>query len=91
MAQVRHLLCTPEIITCVWAAAKREGEVPERDVVETITAFVPLWKELFPAEQARVLRLLVERADLAPDGIQVRLRAEGLQTLVAELRMRQAA
>ena len=91
IAQVRHLLQTPEIIARIWTAAKPESDVPEREVVETITAFAPLWEELFPAEQARVLRLLVERVDLAPDGIKVRLRAEGLQTLVAELQRRQAA
>ena len=38
-------------------------------------------------EQARIVRLLVERVDLAPDGMQVRLRAEGLQTLVEELQV----
>ena len=65
--------------------------MPEREVVETVTEFAPLWDELFPAEQARIVRLLVERVDLSPDGLQVRLRAEGLQTLVAELRMRAAA
>jgi site-specific DNA recombinase len=47
--------------------------------------------ELFPAEQVRIVRLLVERVDLSPHGMQVRLRAEGLQTLVAELRLREAA
>jgi DNA invertase Pin-like site-specific DNA recombinase len=91
IAQVRHLLRTPEIIARIWAAAKHESAVPEREVVETLTAFAPLWDELFPAEQSRVLRLLVERVDLAPDGMEVRLRAEGLQTLVAELQRRQAA
>jgi site-specific DNA recombinase len=91
VVQVRHLLQTPEIIARTWAAAKNEIEVPERDVVETITAFAPLWEDLFPAEQARIVRLLVERVDLAPDGMKVRLRAEGLQTLVEELRTRKAA
>ena len=91
VAEVRHLLRTPEVIARTWAAAKNEAETPERDVVRTITDFAPLWDELFPAEQARIVRLLVERVDLAPDGIQVRLRAEGLQTLVAELRLRNAA
>jgi DNA invertase Pin-like site-specific DNA recombinase len=91
IAQVRHLLQTPEIIARIWAAAKPGGEVPEREVVETITAFAPLWEELFPAEQARIVRLLVERVNLVPNGMEVRLRAEGLQTLVAELRGRQAA
>jgi DNA invertase Pin-like site-specific DNA recombinase len=88
MAQVRHLLRTPEIIARTWSAAKTELEMPEREVVETVTAFAPLWDELFPTEQARIVRLLVERIDLSPDGMQVRLRAEGLQTLVEELRAR---
>ena len=91
IAQVRYLLQTPEVIARIWVAAKAESKVPEREVVESVTAFAPLWEELFPAEQARVLRLLVERVDLSANGMQVRLRAEGLQTLVAELRMRQAA
>jgi hypothetical protein len=90
IAQVRHLLQTPEVIARTWAA-RPEGEMPEREVVETVTAFAPLWDELFPAEQARIVRLLVERVDLATNGIEVRLRAEGLQTLVAALRRREAA
>src|SRR6266511_1555673 len=90
VAQVRHLLRTPEIIARTWAAAKHEVELPEREVVQTVTEFAPLWDELFPAEQARIVRLLVERIDLAPDGMQVRLRAEGLQTLVEDLRLREA-
>jgi hypothetical protein len=55
VAQVRHLLETPEIVARVWAAANPEGEssVPEREVVAGINAFAPLWDELFPAEQAR--------------------------------------
>jgi site-specific DNA recombinase len=90
VAQVRHLLRTPEIIARTWAAAKHEAALPEREVVQTITDFAPLWDELFPAEQARIVRLLVERVDLATDGMQVRLRAKGLQTLVEELQMREA-
>ena len=89
VAQVRHLLRTPEIIARTWAEAKRE--MPEREVVKTVTDFAPLWDELFPAEQARIVRLLVERVDLSPQGMQVRLRAEGLQTLVAELDLRNKA
>jgi hypothetical protein len=92
VSQVRHLAQTPEIIARTWAAAKRDGDeaTAEREVVETVTELAPLWDELFPAEQARLARLLVERIDLAPDGLQVRLRAEGLQTLVEELQSQEA-
>jgi hypothetical protein len=89
VAQVRHLLRTPEIIARTWTAARQENELPEREVVQTLTHFAPLWDELFPAEQARIVRLLVERVGLAPDGMQLRLRAEGPQTLVEELRARE--
>jgi site-specific DNA recombinase len=90
VAQVRHLLRSPEIIARTWAAACTDVQMPARDVVQTVTDFAPLWEELFPAEQARIVRLLVERVDLAPCGMQVRLRAEGLQTLVEELQAREA-
>ena len=89
VAQVRHLLGTPEVIARTWADANHETS--EREVVEVVTAFAPLWDELFPAEQARIIRLLVERVDLGPSGLHVRLRAEGLQTLVQELMTRRAA
>jgi site-specific DNA recombinase len=38
-----------------------------------------------PAEQARILRMLIERIDVAPDGISVTLHAAGIRSLVAEL------
>jgi hypothetical protein len=44
-----------------------------------------VWDELYPAEQARILRLLVERIDVAPDGISVTLHSAGIRSLVAEL------
>jgi hypothetical protein len=45
----------------------------------------PLWDELFPAEQARVIQLLVERVEVAPDGADIRMRTENLTKLVADL------
>ena len=36
--------------------------------------------------QARIVELLVERVDLQPDGIDLRLRIEGLTSLCSELR-----
>jgi hypothetical protein len=45
----------------------------------------PMWDELYPAEQARIMRLLIERIDVATDGISVTLHAAGIRSLVAEL------
>ena len=93
LAQVRALLRSPEIIAQTWAAARREdeNEISEREVIEALGEFEPLWDELFPAEQARIIRLLVERVDVSTDGIDVRLRAEGLRALAEELGIKEAA
>lgn len=41
-----------------------------------------MWDELFPTEQARIVQLLVERVNIQEDALQVRMRAEGLASLV---------
>ena len=47
----------------------------------------PLWDELFPAEQARIVRALVERVEVGPAGAgaDVRLQVAGLASLVRDL------
>ena len=72
------------MVARTWTSTK--GELDEREVLGRLADFGALWAELFPGEQARVVRLLVERVDVQADGLEVRLRAEGLASLVAELR-----
>jgi hypothetical protein len=38
----------------------------------------------FPAEQARIVQLLVERVELSPDGLDLHLRVEGLSARSAK-------
>jgi site-specific DNA recombinase len=87
--QVRALIRTPEIVVRTWRTAKIEGAaISENDVLEALQRLDPVWEELFPAEQARILQLLVERVDVSLDGISIRLRTDGLASLVADLRGR---
>jgi site-specific DNA recombinase len=53
-------------------------------------ALEPVSDELHPTEQARILRLLIERIDVGPDGISVTLHAAGIRSLLAELANREA-
>ena len=87
--QVRKILRQPEMIVKTWAAARGEDEdVTEAEVRDRLVEFEELWDELFPTEQARIVQLLVERIDVDIDGISIRLRTEGLTSLVAEMRAR---
>ena len=63
---------------------------------EALEQFDPLWDELFPAEQARVVQLLVERLDVNVDGVDIKIRVDGLVRLYHEVvgigdRVRKAA
>jgi hypothetical protein len=57
----------------------------EREVKILLADFAIVWNELFPAEQARIVQLLVERVDVQEVALEVRIRAEGLASLVGEL------
>ena len=91
LGQVRRLLASPELVARTITAVRRENgaaedtALEEGDVIEALGALEPVWDELYPAEQARILRLLIERIDVAPDGISVTLHAAGIRSLVAEL------
>ena len=85
--QLRGMLRTPEIIVATWRSARPEMEgLTETQVREALHQLDPLWDQLFPAEQARIVQLLVERVDVGANGIDIRLRTAGLASLVGELR-----
>jgi site-specific DNA recombinase len=73
------------------APGERRDRGRQGEVIEALGALEPVLDELYPAEQARILRLLIERIDVAPDGISVTLHAAGIRSLVAELAPEQAA
>jgi site-specific DNA recombinase len=84
---VQKLLAAPELVARAWATAKPEDDaITEREVTVLLADFATVWAELFPAEQARIVQLLVERVDVQEDALEVRIRAEGLASLVGELR-----
>ena len=67
-----------------WRSRERHA-VTEGDVIDALERLDPVWEELFPAEQARIVGLLVERAEVRADGIELRLRTDGLRSLIYEL------
>jgi site-specific DNA recombinase len=84
--QLRGVFRQPEIIIGTWRAARAEqDDVTEDEARAALPQLDPLWDELFPAEQARIVQLLVERVDVRTHGVEVRLRPNGLAGLVREV------
>ena len=87
MAQIRVMVRTPEIIVATWRAARKTLKgLTERDVRDELNRFDEIWSELFPAEQARIVQLLVDRVDISEQGADIRLRVEGFTSLMGDLR-----
>ncbi|WP_407116256.1 recombinase family protein [Bradyrhizobium sp. LMG 9283] len=83
--QVRRLLQTPEVIVQTWRSLRKQAaEVSESEVRSALVGFDELWGELFPAEQARIVQLLVERIDIA-ERVDITLKVQGLTSLSTEL------
>ena len=83
--QLRTVFRQPEIIAGTWKAARaHDEEITEADARAALQHFDPVWDELFPAEQARIVALLVERVDIGTDRLNVRLRVNGLSGLARE-------
>ena len=83
--QVRRLLASTEVVVATLRAARRATGASESEVREALLAFQPLRDEHLPAEQARIVQLLVERVQLLPDHVDVVLKIDGFSTLVSEL------
>ena len=84
--QLRVVFRQPEIVAGTWKAARREHhEITEADVHAALQQLDPTWDELFPAEQARIVALLIERIDIGTEGLNVQLRVDGLIGLAREM------
>jgi DNA segregation ATPase FtsK/SpoIIIE-like protein len=84
--QLRVVFRQPEIIAGKWKAARvHDASISEADATAALQRHNPLWDELLPTEQARIVGLLVERVDIGADVLNVRLRVYGLGGLAREL------
>ncbi len=53
-----------------------------QEVITTLQSIEPVWDELFPAEQARIIQLLVERVTVSPTGLRIDLKTAGMRDLI---------
>ena len=84
--KIRQLLRAPEIAAkaCVALKAARSG-FTENDVAGALATFDSFWDNLFPAEQERTARLLINRVVVSKEGMSLDLRTSGLSTLVSDM------
>ncbi len=86
VAELRRILRTPEITARIIAAlATNEPIMPEGDIVAALQDFQSLWSQLFPAEQARIIQLLIRRVTATAAGLVIDIRAEGIVGIARDM------
>ena len=86
--QLRLVLRAPDLKSRV-AKMMTQGKagVDEAKVCISMLQIDKVWDQLFPAEQERIVRLLIKKVVFTPHNLELQLRPNGLERLAAELKL----
>ena len=86
VGEMRRMIRAPEVAARTIEALRQENPTADEPaIISVLGSFDQLWTSLFPAEQARIVRLLVQRVTIGTEGIAVDLRNDGLGSIVRDM------
>ena len=84
--QLRLVLRSPNLLgEMLPRAIELDPTLDEAKVTVAMTRLDAIWDQLFPAEQSRIVKLLVEKVIVSPNDLEVRLHPNGIERVVLEL------
>ena len=84
----RLVLRAPDLKTRVAKMmTQMDTEIDEAKVCIAMLQIDKIWDQLFPAEQERIVRLLIKKVVVTPHNIEVQFMPNGLERLAAELNL----
>lgn len=89
--QLRLVLRSPNLLgEMLPRAIELDPTLDEAKVTVAMTRLDAIWDQLFPAEQSRIVKLLVEKVIVSPNDLEVRLHPNGIERVVLELQPKMA-
>jgi site-specific DNA recombinase len=86
VSELRRVMRAPSITAQVIAHLAREGHAfAEADVISALQTFEDVWGRLFPAEQARIVQLLVRRITVTAQGLVIDVRTDGIAGVMRDM------
>ena len=99
MSQLRVVFRTPEMIAQTYRATQKlireehadeqmsaDVVVTEAEVAKALRSLDGIWDQLFPAEKHRIVHALVERVTVYENDLDVRIRTNGMHSIISELK-----
>ena len=86
VGQIRALLQTPPVTQSVATEVQNAGVMlDEAQITVALHKIDRVWEQIFPDEQTRIVRLLIEKVIVTPDNLELRLRNNGIERLALEM------
>ncbi len=88
LEQIHKALRAPELMVATWRACQKHpkgANLDEAQVVVAMQRIGAVWDQLFPKEQQRITRLMVERIQLHERGLDILWREDGWIGLGADI------
>jgi site-specific DNA recombinase len=83
--KLRHALRSPEVLAnAVREVCALRPHIGEAVAIKTLQSIDPVWDELFPAEQSKILQTIIERITVRPDGITIQWKQQGMNKLLRD-------
>ena len=87
---IKHLHHAATVIVLILASAIEhlqhdDQTIDQTAVVAALGNFDALWASLFPIEQSRITRLLIDRVTIGTNGIAVDIKTEGIGSIVHDI------
>jgi len=85
--QVKEIFKTPEWLINVWKNVnqKTKPKITEKEIKIILNKFSPIWGQLFPAEQARLIQLLVKKIIINDDKLILQMHRNDIAQFALEL------
>ena len=86
IGEIRRMIRAPEIAARVLKMLREESPTAdEKATIKALGEFDQIWTALYPAEQTRIIQLLVDRVTVGTSGIAIDLRQEGLGSVLRDM------
>lgn len=83
--KIRSFLRSPEVLSqAVKEITITRPDISEEESISALQNIEQVWDHLFPAEQARIIQVLIERITIRKDGISIKWHAKGMPKLLRE-------
>ena len=84
--ELKRVMRAPSITAQVIAHLAREGHAyAEAEVTSALQKFEDVWGQLFPAEQTRIVLLLVRRVTVTSEGLVIDVRTDGVSGVMRDM------